>query len=122
MTPLINGLLYSSESEFPWILDDLGNKKLEEIQVLISARHNHEAAVEVEADSFFTRYIQNRIIGGNEVSLAEAGRYTQLHHFLKTNAAAISVWRCGRIQVGIYILITTKKGQTLMLRTTAIET
>lgn len=117
-----NELLYISESENPWVLEDLDNKTEEEIQQWISSLHNGEPAIEVNPDDFFDRYITSQKMSGDEVMIADADRYEQLYQLLKSSSNKIQVWRCGKIQVGVYVVIITEDGQSLVLKTTSIET
>lgn len=117
-----NDLLYISESESPWVLEDLGHKTKEEIKRWISSLHNGEPAIEVDAKDFFDRHITSQKMSGDEMMIVDADRYEQLYELLKSSSNEIQVWRCGKIQVGVYVVIITEDGQSLVLKTTSIET
>jgi hypothetical protein len=119
---LTEGLLYSSESDYPWMLEEPGNKSPTAIQQWISARHRGEIAHALNAEDFFNRYIERLKKSGDKAMLADTDRYAQLLQFLKINTAKLQAWKCGNIQVGIYLILTIKDSRQLVLHTTSIET
>ena len=113
-------LLYSSESDYPFELLDLGKKESKQLQSYIASL---PAPVEhISARDFFNKYINILEKNGDKEMKKIAERYKKLQNFLSTNASDVSVWRSGKIQVGIYILISTREGLTFVLKTTSIET
>ena len=120
---LTSDLWYSSESDYPFELMDWGKMAPAAIRSAVAAKHSPGSAIEtVPAKDFFSRYIRRQEMSDDEAMKAIAQRYKKLESFLLANAADITVWRCGRIEIGVYIVISLKNGHVLALKTTAIET
>jgi len=75
----------------------------------------------VDLDTFFQRATQAQDWFG-EAEWAIAQRYQQLVCWLKENLTNLQVYRCGDVEVDIYILGQTADGTRLGLQTRAIET
>jgi len=75
----------------------------------------------VDVDTFFQRATQVQDWFG-EAEWAIAQRYQQLVRWLKENLTDLQVYRCGDIEVDIYILGQAADGRRLGLQTRAIET
>jgi hypothetical protein len=120
---LTDQLLYSSESDYPFEFRDLNKKSLGELQQAIEALYPADApSSSMSGTDFFNRYIRKLEISGDDVMIAIAERYKKLQSFLATNTSDVLVWRFGKIEVGVYIVIQTKNAELLVLKTTAIET
>ena len=120
---LTSHLLYSSESDYPFELLDWGKVEPDKIKLAIAAKHPAGSTLEaVPAKDFFSRYIHRQEMSDDEAMKDIAGRYKKLESFLLANAVDLIVWRCGRIEIGVYIVISLKNGHVLALKTTAIET
>lgn len=59
---------------------------------------------------------------GDEAMAAVGRRYQQLQDFISKEMSSSTVWRCGKIEIGIYLVMITKDGHCLALHTTSIET
>ena len=120
---LISGLLYYSESEYPLEWLDWGSQKPDQIKATIIARHPAGSPVEqVSTDDFFHKIIRNMNNSGDASMTAVGGRYKMLHDFIRANSSSTSVWRCGKIEIGIYVVMNTRDGHCFVLHTTSIET
>ena len=120
---LINGLLFFSESEYPFQLLDWGSQKPDQVKAAIISRHPAGSPVEqIAADDFFHKIIRNMNNGGDENMMKIGKRYAAMQEFIHTNLSSASIWRCGKIEIGIYIVMNTKDGHCLVLHTTSIET
>ena len=122
LTQLTLGLQYSSESDFPLLLSDWGQKSPAAVQKKITQACKNGKMISVAAPEFFGRCIQRLERSSDVVLAAGAGRYKALYEFLVANSSSLEVWRCGTIRVDIYIVIKTENGHVLVLKTTAIET
>ena len=123
LVPLLDQLLYSSESDYPFEFLDLNKKSMDELQQSIKALYPADApSSTMPGADFFNRYIHKLEISGDDVMVAIAERYRKLQSFLATNSKDVSVWRFGATQVGVYIVIQTTDSEILVLKTTSIET
>lgn len=122
LAELTRGLQYSSESDFPLLLSDWGQKDPAAVQKKIGQDCKNGKAVSVAASEFFDRYIKRLERSSDAVLAADAARYKALQEFLVTNSSSLLVWRCGTTRIDIYIVMTTVNGHVLALKTTAIET
>ena len=120
LAELSKDLLYSSESDYPFEILDWGKKDPQSLKAMMATL---PAPVETVAVSdFFNRYIQKQEMSGDDIMKASGRRFNKLQSFIVSNSADVTVWRSGRIEVGIYIVITAKDGQVLVLKTISIET
>ena len=120
LAELSKNLLYSSESDYPFEILDWGKKDAASLNAMMAT---WPAPVEkVAFADFFNRYIQKQELSGDDVMKASGERLRKLQSFIANNSADVAVWRSGRIEVGIYIIITAKDGQVLVLRTISVET
>lgn len=114
---LTNNLLYSTESDYPFEIIDLGNKRLQDFKNALAA-----PVEETTTDHFFSRYINILQSSGDPVREADVDRYKKLQSFINSHAATTTVLRSGRIEISVYVLITEKDGHTIALKTTSVET
>jgi Nuclease A inhibitor-like protein len=117
LAELTHDLLYSSESDYPFEIIDWENKKPAELKATLASPVN-----EISAENFFSRYINILQTSDDAVRQADAPRYKKLKDFIISNAASVTVWRSGKIEVAIYIVITAKDDHLLALKTTSVET
>ncbi len=122
LAELTRGLQYSSESDFPLLLSDWGQKSHAAIQKKLAQACKKGKMISMAAPEFFDRYIKRLERSSDAVLASGAPRYKALQEFLATNSSSLEVWRCGTIRVDIYIVMTTANGHVLALKTTAIET
>lgn len=114
---LTKDLLYSTESDYPFEVLDLGIKKPQDFKSSLAA-----PVEEISTDHFFTRYINILKSSGDPVKEADADRYKKLQSFINSNAAATTVLRSGRIEIAVYIIITGNDGHSFALKTISVET
>ncbi|MEP7080127.1 MAG: nuclease A inhibitor family protein [Ginsengibacter sp.] len=123
LIPLTDKLLYSSESDYPFEFVDVNNKNQQDFIQTIKALYPADAPSSTMTGSdFFNRTIHNLEMSGDDVMIAVAGRYKKLQSFLASNAQDVSIWRFGKTEVGIYIVIQTHDAGFAVLKTTSIET
>jgi hypothetical protein len=123
LTKFTDGLFYMSESDYPFEFIDLNNTNPEEINNEIIALHPPDSPIEtLNADDFFNKLIQAYLASGDDFLISTAKKYDKLYSFISNHATEVNIIRCGRIEVGIYIVIYLKKGGVTVLKTTSIET
>lgn len=123
LSALADQLYFSSESDYPFEILDWGNISDNDIQKQILVKHPGVAGTEsLAASTFFGKCIRNAQASGDEQMKVVASRYEKLQAFIQENAASVEVLRCGKIEVGVYIVMRTKKNEVVVLRTTSIET
>ncbi|HPH85234.1 MAG TPA: nuclease A inhibitor family protein [Ferruginibacter sp.] len=123
LTTLTEGLTYSSESDYPFEILDWGKLKEAAIKEHIAGLHATSSAPEqVPVDAFFKKYIHNLELSGDPDMNKLVLRYKKLRDFLADKSLHIQLWRCGKIQVGIYFVVSSQDGNLVVLKTTAIET
>lgn len=123
LTRLTAGLLYFSESEYPLELLDWGAKTDAEVKQHIAGLHGNEFPVqEFTYRDFFSRYVNAQRASGEAQMDAMAARFEELEKFIDTQAPCCTVYRCGRIEVGIYIVMMLPDPSVLALKTISVET
>lgn len=123
LASLAGGLLYPSESDFPFEILDWGRKSDEEVSSAVIASSGGAQPVEtVSCADFFDATIHNLRTGGDEPSKRAALRYQELQSFIAGKASSCYVCRCGKVRVGIFVVMRFKDEHVLVLKTTAIET
>jgi hypothetical protein len=123
LATLTEGLTYSSESDYPFEVQDWGKMKESALTEHIAGLHATSSAPEqVPVDAFFAKCIRNIEISGDPEMNKVADRYKKLRDFLTDKSLHTQLWRCGKIQVGIYFVITGQDGHVIVLKTTGIET
>jgi hypothetical protein len=123
LTKLTDGLFYMSESDYPFEFIELNNNNPEEIKKEIIELHPPDSPVEtVKADDFFNKLIHSYLASGDDFLISTAKNYDKLYSFISNHATEVNIIRCGRIEVGIYIVIYLKREGVTVLKTTSIET
>ena len=123
LASLTDGLTYSSESDYPFEIMDWGKMKEPALITHIAGLHATSSAPEhVPVDAFFAKCIRNIEISGDPEMNKVADQYKKLRDFLSDKSLHTQLWRCGKIQVGIYFVITSQDGHMIVLKTTSIET
>ncbi|MEO5967474.1 MAG: nuclease A inhibitor family protein, partial [Ferruginibacter sp.] len=107
----------------PFEILDWKIKSMEELKQKISSLYPEEPHIStISGSDFFNKIIHNLQISGDEEMLAVADRYKNLQSFIIDNSTEVSVLRCGKIQVGVFIVILTKSSEFIVLKTIAVET
>lgn len=123
LSKLTEGLFYMSESDYPFEVIQLKNTAPEKIKKEIIELYPPDSPIEnLKADDFFNKLIQGYLASGDDTLISMAKSYDKLYSFISNHASEVSVIRCGRIEVGIYIVILLKNGGVTVLKTTSIET
>jgi hypothetical protein len=120
---LCHNLYYSSESNYPFEVLSWGKIDVLEIERKITVLHPVGNLPEpFDLDDFFNKCIRNVMIGGGDRPELVAQQYRNLADFIHSNTKKSILYRCGKIQVGIYIVLITEEGKVFVLKTTSIET
>jgi len=116
-------LYFMSESEYPFEVLDWGKLTTDEIKAAVAGSYPPGAPIEnIPAGAFFQKTIRNFQLSEDEQMKTIARRYKELETFISSNSSGATVWRCGKIEVGVFIVITAKDGTVIVLKTTSIET
>jgi hypothetical protein len=108
LTDLIEGLWWTSEADYPWILEVL-------------PEFNLDSAFEiVDFDQFFAIATQIKSWHGEREKL-EVKRYQDLVTWLQENLTDLTVYRHGEIEVTIWV-VGKIDSHWFVLKTTAVET
>lgn len=120
---LCHNLYYSSESNYPFEILSWGKIDALEIEKKITSLHPAGNLPEMaDVDDFFNKCIRNVMIGGGAKPELVAQQYRDLAAFIQSNTKKSILYRCGKIQVGIYIVLITEDEKVFVLKTTSIET
>jgi hypothetical protein len=123
LTRLTAGLLYFSESEYPLELLDWGVKTDAEVKDFIAGLHGNQFQVqELTSQDFFSRYVNGLQASGDAQMDSMAARVEEVEKFINTHATWCRVYRCGRIEVGVYIVMILPTSLVLVLKTISVET
>lgn len=123
LSELTKDLFYMSESDYPFEIQTWQNVTSDDIKKHIAGLKDYGGVFEtLPAHDFFKKIIDNLSNSGEEVLVQIAKRYEKLYDFLKGNSDTVKIWRCGRIEIDIYIVILKANQPTTVLRTTSIET
>jgi hypothetical protein len=120
-----DGLLWLSESEYPWQVIDWEDEHEDELdpQFLLQRYHYHpETRVIVTTLLSFFNPVLTEAAWHGEIEKAETRRYQNLYFLLEQNLSNIKVFLVGEIEVDVYILGKTKNNSIVGLSTKAIET
>ena len=119
-----SGLTYMSESEAP-------------LMVLPAVMENDDPATtieqatgasvgpltEVPVSAFFEKVLrQQRIVAEEVPAASRLDKWNELVLNLKSHFTAVNVYRSGSVQVGIFIVCRTAKGEQVVIATRAVET
>ena len=121
LSQAVEGLLWLSESDYPWETVYIENVDHLETKLLELTHNNSATKIEIkELNSFFNRVTQAK--DGDEEELQESRRYQALVDLLKTHLRDIKVYRVGECEIKVYILGKTKLGNVVGLSTMVVET
>ncbi|HAN65540.1 MAG TPA: hypothetical protein DCQ34_04360 [Chitinophagaceae bacterium] len=120
---LVQGMMYFSESEYPFVLEQWKGLSDASLREKILIAHPEAGSLEeVPPASFFEKIIRNLRLGHDAYSLQMADRYKALQEYIRDNFSSSMVYRCGKIRVGIYIVIPETAQDYIVLRSTSVET
>ncbi len=121
LSQAVEGLLWLSESDYPWETVYIENVDNIETKLLELTHSNSATKIEIrELGSFFNRVTQAK--DGDEEELQESRRYQALVDLLKTHLRDIKVYRVGECEIKVYILGKTELGKVAGLSTMVVET
>lgn len=141
---LTTGLLWLSESDYPWQIvswEDLPeNQAVEEDSeeaiaqqtaqikaqiknrlITINPEQNSTQIEERELEDFF-QGVTTSEEWYREEELAECKRYQDLVNFLKNSLKVVKVYRLGKVEVKVYVMGQTPNGNILGIETISVET
>lgn len=120
-----NGLLYTSESDYPftWFFAaGPANAPLDSATMRSVLRADASVPIDtVSLEQFFARHIE-RVDPGDAAAVALVPRYRRLRQTLRSTLPNIRVFRVGLIEVHCYLVGTDSAGNVVGLSTIAIET
>ncbi|MGK7935180.1 MAG: nuclease A inhibitor family protein [Xenococcaceae cyanobacterium] len=121
LSQAVEGLLWLSESDYPWETVYIENVDRIETKLLELTPSNSVTKIEIrELDNFFKRVTQAK--DEDEEELQESRRYQALVDLLKTHLRDIKVYRVGECEIKVYILGKTELGKVAGLSTMVVET
>jgi hypothetical protein len=116
------GLLWLSESEYPWETIVIENVDNIQAKLLAITDNPPETNIEIqELDRFFSRVTEEKD-WYDEEEMAQCRGYQNLVVLLKTHLKDIKVYRIGAIEVKCYVLGETLSGALAGLFTISVET
>ena len=116
-------LYFMSESDYPFEVFNWGIKNDEEIKQRILSMHNaDDRIITIKTSDFFEKIIYNFKNSEESLSLSIAKRYEFLYDFIKTNEFETVVYKCGVIEIDVYILIVLSSKIVVGLKTISVET
>ena len=133
---LTNGLLWLSESDYPWRIvtweSQLDEENSEEAIAKLDAQIRNQLAEinpdqdpnqieSQELDDCFQEAITSKDWYAEE-ELAECQRYQDLVNFLENFLSGVRVYRLGEVEVKIYVLGQTPSNNILGIETISVET
>jgi hypothetical protein len=119
----IQGLFYLSESEAPLVIEKLGALPKEQLNAKIAELNAAapEALINVKPEDFFDKILKSAD-PNDEIVLANANKFQELHTFLKGNFSGIQVIRIeDGVKVPIIITAFLPDNTCIALTTYAIE-
>jgi hypothetical protein len=123
ITLLTKDLLFSSESDYPFEILFWKEVSKQNVRAYISTFKDYGDLIsENSAHDFFKKIIYNLKNSGDDAVMPIADRYENLYDFMKENTTALAVWRCGRIEIDIYITMEVSTGGMMVLKTISVET
>jgi Nuclease A inhibitor-like protein len=117
-----DGLLYTSESDYPFTVFSWQVDTLTPEQVVAQTGHPKNTPVQtVDFDKFFAQATQEKDWYGPEEK-ATVAKYLQLVETLKVSLKDIQVYRVGETELDVYIVGMTSTGSLAGLSTKVVET
>ena len=123
LTNLISDLYFMSESEYPFTIEELHEKDFSQIEKNILSKYEPEPKlIRIETTDFFNRIINNFEASEDELSKSFAKNYKDLYQFMIQECTSSLVLKCGKIEVGVFIILEFKNGSFTLLKTISVET
>jgi len=123
LTKLVSDLYFMSESEYPFTIEELHEKDFSQIEKNILSKYEPESKlIRIETTDFFNRIINNFETSEDELSKSFAKKYKDLYQFIIQECTSSLVLKCGKIEVGVFIILELKNGSFTLLKTISVET
>ena len=123
LTKLVSDLYFMSESEYPFTIEELHEKDFSQIEKNILSKYEPESKlIRIETTDFFNRIINNFETSEDELSKSFAKKYKDLYQFIIQACTSSLVLKCGKIEVGVFIILELKNGSFTLLKTISVET
>lgn len=123
LTKLVSDLYFMSESEYPFTIEELHEKDFSQIEKNILSKYEPESKlIRIETTDFFNRIINNFETSEDELSKSFAKKYKDLYQFIIQACKSSLVLKCGKIEVGVFIILELKNGSFTSLKTISVET
>jgi len=123
LTKLVSDLYFMSESEYPFTIEELHEKDFSQIEKNILSKYEPESKlIRIETTDFFNRIINNFETSEDELSQSFAKKYKDLYQFIIQECTSSLVLKCGKIEVGVFIILEFKNGSFTLLKTISVET
>ena len=123
LTKLVSDLYFMSESEYPFTIEELHEKDFSQIEKNILSKYEPESKLmRIETTDFFNKIINNFETSEDELSKSFAKKYKDLYQFIIQACKSSLVLKCGKIEVGVFIILELKNGSFTSLKTISVET
>jgi hypothetical protein len=123
LTSLISDLYFMSESEYPFTIEEVKETNINQIENYILSNHDAADAISrFETADFFEKIIRNFELADDDISQSFSKKYKDLQEFIIDTCKSSSVLKCGKIEVGVYIILELKNGSFILLKTISVET
>jgi hypothetical protein len=123
LTSLISDLYFMSESEYPFTIEEVKETNINQIENYILSNHDGSDLISrFETADFFEKIIRNFELADDDISQSFAKKYKDLYEFIIDTCKSSSVLKCGKIEVGVYIILELKNGSFVLLETISVET
>ncbi|MCT7972732.1 nuclease A inhibitor family protein [Laspinema olomoucense] len=121
LTKLTQDLLWMSEADYPWEVVSYNCPNITPGKLLEQSNLPSDTAVEtVSIERFFAPALREQS-WHNEEERATRIRYQELFNFLNEQLNDLRVYRCGEVEIDVYVLGTVED-KTVGLKTTVVET
>jgi hypothetical protein len=116
------GLLYTSESDYPFDVFLWQTNTLTPKQLLTKTKHAKNTPVQVgDFAQFFAQVTEEKDWYGPEEK-EKVAKYKQLVNTLQTLLSDIQVYRVGEIEIDVYLVGKTSEGSLAGISTKVVET
>jgi hypothetical protein len=120
---LISGLYFMSESEYPFTIEELHENNFSQIEKYILSKYEPQLKLKrFETTDFFKSIINNFETSEDELSQSFAKKYKELYQFIIQSCKSSIVVKCGKIEVGVFIIMEFKNESFAVLKTISVET
>ena len=118
-----DGLMWLSESDYPWQVIDWQNENEIDRQTLLQHYEYHpQTRVSTKTLNSFFQNATTEQEWHDEIERAEVKRYQSLYSWLKNNLKDIQVFLVGEVEVDVYVLGRLSNNRIIGLSTKMIQT